>query len=33
VWYTDDAQHIPVQIRSKLFWGTLTVYLVRIDKT
>ncbi len=33
VWYTDDAQHLPVQIRSKLFWGTLTVYLVRIDKS
>ncbi len=33
VWYTDDARHIPVQIRSKLFWGTLTVYLTRIDKS
>jgi hypothetical protein len=32
IWYTDDAQHLPIQIRSKLFWGTLTVYLVRVDK-
>jgi hypothetical protein len=32
VWYTDDARHLPVQIRSKLFWGTLTVYLTAIDK-
>jgi len=32
IWYTDDAQHLPIQIRSKLFWGTLTVYLTRIDK-
>jgi hypothetical protein len=32
IWYTDDAQHIPVQIRSKLFWGTLTVSLTSIDK-
>lgn len=27
IWYTDDAQHIPVQMRAKLFWGTLTIYL------
>lgn len=32
VWYSDDAQHLPVQIRSKLLWGTLTVYLIRVDK-
>lgn len=32
VWYTDDAQHLPVQIKSKLFWGTLTIYLTSIDK-
>ncbi len=32
IWYSDDAQHLPIQIRSKLFWGTLTVYLTRIDK-
>lgn len=27
IWYTDDARHIPVQIRAKLFWGTLTFHL------
>lgn len=32
IWYTDDAQHIPVQIRAKLFWGSLTVYLTSISK-
>jgi hypothetical protein len=32
IWYTDDAQHIPVQMRSRMFWGTLTVQLTRIDR-
>ena len=32
IWYTDDAQHLPVQMRAKLFWGTLTVYLTSISK-
>jgi hypothetical protein len=32
IWYSDDARHLPVQIRAKLFWGTLTVYLASIDK-
>ncbi len=32
IWYTDDAQHIPVQMRAKLFWGTLTVYLTSVSK-
>jgi Protein of unknown function (DUF3108) len=32
IWYTDDAQHIPVQMRAKLFWGTLTVQLSSISK-
>jgi hypothetical protein len=27
IWYTDDARHIPVQMRAKLFWGTLTFRL------
>jgi hypothetical protein len=31
-WYTDDANHTPVQMRSKLGWGTLIFQLVRIDK-
>jgi hypothetical protein len=27
VWYSDDARHLPVQIRAKLFWGTITFHL------
>jgi hypothetical protein len=32
IWYTDDAAHIPVQMRSHLFWGTMTLRLTRVDK-
>ncbi len=32
VWYTDDTQHIPVQMRAHMFWGTLNLTLVRIEK-
>ncbi|HEX8926175.1 MAG TPA: DUF3108 domain-containing protein [Terriglobales bacterium] len=32
IWYTDDPQHIPVQMRTRMFWGTLTVQLTRIDR-
>lgn len=31
-WFTDDAIHTPVQMRSKLGWGTLLFRLQRIDK-
>jgi len=31
-WFTDDANHIPVQMRSKLGWGTLLFRLQRIDQ-
>jgi hypothetical protein len=31
VWYSDDPSHIPVQMRAKLFWGTLTFKLQRIE--
>ena len=31
IWYTDDARHIPVQMRGKLYWGTLDFKLTRID--
>jgi hypothetical protein len=31
-WFTDDANHTPVQMRSKLGWGTLLFRLQRIDK-
>ncbi len=32
VWYTDDAVHTPVQMRARLFWGTLTFRLSRIER-
>ena len=32
VWYSDDANHIPVQMRAKMFWGTLTFKLQRIEQ-
>jgi hypothetical protein len=31
IWYSDDAERIPVQIRGRLFWGTLTLKLDRIE--
>jgi Protein of unknown function (DUF3108) len=31
-WYTDDANHTPVQMRSKLGWGTLLFRLQRVEK-
>lgn len=32
VWYTDDVNRTPVQMRSKLGWGTLLFRLQRIDR-
>jgi hypothetical protein len=32
VWYTDDANHTPVQMRAHMFWGMLTFKLARVDK-
>ncbi|MGB9198200.1 MAG: DUF3108 domain-containing protein [Terriglobales bacterium] len=32
VWYSDDANHVPVQMRAKLGWGTLLFRLQRIEK-
>ena len=31
IWYTDDARHIPVQMRARLFWGTITFYLQSME--
>jgi Protein of unknown function (DUF3108) len=31
-WYSDDANHTPVQMRSKLRWGTLLFRLQRIER-
>jgi len=27
IWYTDDARHMPVQVKASLFWGTITARL------
>jgi hypothetical protein len=32
IWYSDDERHLPVQMRAKLFWGTVTIYLTSIGK-
>lgn len=32
IWYSDDMSRIPVQMRARMFWGTLTFHLVRIDR-
>jgi hypothetical protein len=31
IWYSDDARHLPVQIRAKLLWGTITFHLQSYD--
>ena len=31
VWYTDDQNHTPVQMRAKLGWGTLLFRLQRLE--
>lgn len=32
IWYTDDSAHLPVQMRARMFWGTLTFTLKRVDR-
>lgn len=32
IWYSDDASRIPVQMRARMFWGTLTFRLKRIER-
>ena len=31
IWYTDDEKHLPVQMRARFFWGTITFRLTSID--
>ncbi len=31
IWYSDDARHLPVQIRAKLLWGTITFHLQSVE--
>jgi Protein of unknown function (DUF3108) len=32
IWYSEDATRAPVQMRARMYWGTLTFTLQRIDK-
>jgi hypothetical protein len=32
IWYANDATRVPVQMRARMYWGTLTLILQRIDK-
>lgn len=31
IWYSDDSNHTVVQVRTRLFWGTLNFRLARIE--
>jgi len=32
IWFTDDARHIPVQMRASLLWGPITFSLISIEQ-
>jgi hypothetical protein len=32
IWYANDPSHTPVQMRARMYWGTLTLTLQRIEK-
>lgn len=32
VWFSDDAARVPIQMRARLSWGTLTFSLLRIEQ-
>jgi Protein of unknown function (DUF3108) len=32
IWYTDDARHLPVQMRARMLWGTLTFKLASTEQ-
>jgi hypothetical protein len=32
VWYSDDAARVPVQMRARMSWGTVSFSLLRIEK-
>ncbi len=31
IWYSDDERHVPVQMRARLFWGTITFRLASME--
>lgn len=33
IWYSNDEAHVPVQMRARMFWGTLTFRLKTIERT
>lgn len=33
IWFTDDAARIPVQMKARLFWGTLIFHLQKLETT
>jgi len=33
IWYSDDARRMPVQMRLKAFWGTITFHLSQVGKS
>lgn len=32
IWYTDDDRHMPVQMRARFFWGTITFRLTALEQ-
>ncbi len=32
IWYSDDARHLPVQMRARMLWGTLTFKLLSTEQ-
>ena len=32
IWYSDDSRHLPVQMRARLFWGTITMRLTSVEQ-
>jgi hypothetical protein len=32
IWYTDDQRRMPVEMRARLFWGTITLRLTSVEQ-
>ncbi len=32
IWYSDDARHIPVQVKARMFWGSVVIRLAQDKK-
>lgn len=33
IWYAEEGDRMPVQLRGRMFWGTLTLKLMRIERS